>query len=169
MVYAMIEELCIKAARQPMGLGADALKLLGEYDWPGNVRELRNVLERVVMLCDEDAIDAATLAPLLGLGRVPSAVHAGPQSAPESAPHPTTVIPETPVPPEVAADVAIAHVPGVQTAVPAQSYADAMAQFEAAFLHQALDACGGRVAEAAARIGLSRAAFYKKLAAGKAR
>ena len=169
MAYAMIEELCIKAARQPMGLGADALKLLGEYGWPGNVRELRNVLERVVMLCDEDAIDAATLAPLLGLGRVPSAVHAGPQSAPESAPHPTTVIPETPVPPEVAADVAIAHVPGVQTAVPAQSYADAMAQFEAAFLHQALDACGGRVAEAAARIGLSRAAFYKKLAAGKAR
>ncbi|HBO81818.1 MAG TPA: Fis family transcriptional regulator [Cupriavidus sp.] len=169
MAYAMIEELCIKAARQPMGLGADALKLLGEYDWPGNVRELRNVLERVVMLCDEDAIDAATLAPLLGLGRVPSAVHAGPQSAPESARRPTTVIPETPVPPEVAADVAIALVPGVQTAAPAQSYADAMAQFEAAFLHQALDACGGRVAEAAARIGLSRAAFYKKLAAGKAR
>ena len=40
-----------------------------------------------------------------------------------------------------------------------------MAQFEAAFLGQALDACGGRVAEAAARIGISRAAFYKKLAA----
>jgi len=50
-------------------------------------------------------------------------------------------------------------------AAPAQTYAEAMAQFEAAFLAQALDACGGRVAEAAARVGISRAAFYKKLAA----
>ncbi len=42
-----------------------------------------------------------------------------------------------------------------------------MAGFEAAFLQQALDACGGRVTDAAARIGISRAAFYKKLAALK--
>jgi len=157
MTYAMVEELCIKAERQPMGLQDDALQLLAGYDWPGNVRELRNVLERVVMLCDEDSIDAATLAPLLGVGRVPSAR----QSA---AP---VVLPTTQALPAATGEEAPAA-PAVSVA-PTQCYADAMAQFEAAFLNQALDACGGRVAEAAERIGISRAAFYKKLAAAKGR
>jgi DNA-binding NtrC family response regulator len=26
------------------------------YDWPGNVRELRNVLERAMIVCDDDVI-----------------------------------------------------------------------------------------------------------------
>ncbi|MBV8272534.1 MAG: AAA family ATPase, partial [Cupriavidus sp.] len=111
-------------------------------------------LERVVMLCDEDSLDAATLAPLLGVGRVPCVRQ----------PVEPVVTPETPAP--VAAS--IEEAPAARE-LSAQSYADAMAQFEAAFLSQALEACGGRVAEAAARVGISRAAFYKKLAAGKAR
>jgi DNA-binding NtrC family response regulator len=147
---AIIEELCIKADRNPPGLRQDALQLLGEYDWPGNVRELHNVLERVVMLCDEDSIDATTLAPLLDR-RLPATL---PSSVPASLEAPvapakvTTVVPTAPEPPP-------------------QTYAAAMAGFEAAFLQQALDACGGRVADAATRIGISRAAFYKKLAALK--
>ena len=158
MVYAIIEELSIKAERHPMGLQDDALQLLREYDWPGNVRELRNVLERVVMLCDADTIDAATLAPLLGARRVPAVpapVVASPATLADSAV--ATPEPLAPASPDIAV-----------TGGPAQTYAEAMAQFEAAFLNQALDACGGRVAEAAARIGISRAAFYKKLAALRA-
>ncbi len=31
-----------------------ALELLEQYDWPGNVRELKNVVERMVVLSDED-------------------------------------------------------------------------------------------------------------------
>ena len=30
------------------------LKLFQEYDWPGNTRELQNVMERAVILCDDD-------------------------------------------------------------------------------------------------------------------
>ena len=33
-----------------------------DYPWPGNVRELENAIERAVILCDNDVIDAALLA-----------------------------------------------------------------------------------------------------------
>jgi DNA-binding NtrC family response regulator len=31
------------------------------HDWPGNVRELRNLVERAVIFCEEDAIDASLI------------------------------------------------------------------------------------------------------------
>lgn len=42
-------------------LTAAAWGLIRAYAWPGNVRELVNVLERAVLLCKEDTIDAANL------------------------------------------------------------------------------------------------------------
>ncbi|SAK68815.1 Fis family transcriptional regulator [Caballeronia fortuita] len=45
------------------------------------------------------------------------------------------------------------------------SYADAMADFERRFLSDALRASGGRVADAAEKIGIGRATLYKKIAA----
>lgn len=40
------------------------------YDWPGNVRELRNVIERMVLLREDDLIDVADIPPeLLGGAR----------------------------------------------------------------------------------------------------
>jgi Nif-specific regulatory protein len=37
-------------------LSAPALDLLMQYPWPGNVRELENLIERAVLVCDEDTI-----------------------------------------------------------------------------------------------------------------
>jgi transcriptional regulator with PAS, ATPase and Fis domain len=34
-----------------------ALQALMAHTWPGNIRELRNVIERAVLFCDEEAID----------------------------------------------------------------------------------------------------------------
>jgi DNA-binding NtrC family response regulator len=39
----------------------EAIDLLCSYDWPGNVRELFNVLERAMLLCENDMIAAEDL------------------------------------------------------------------------------------------------------------
>jgi len=39
----------------------DALDSLKEHDWPGNARELRNLVERSVLLSDNDIIDVSEL------------------------------------------------------------------------------------------------------------
>jgi two-component system, NtrC family, response regulator HydG len=39
----------------------EALKMLGEYHWPGNIRELRNVMERLVIEVQGEAISARSL------------------------------------------------------------------------------------------------------------
>jgi DNA-binding NtrC family response regulator len=38
-----------------------AIKKLTEYHWPGNVRELQNVIERSLVLCAADTLDAADI------------------------------------------------------------------------------------------------------------
>jgi len=42
-------------------LGKDALATLEAYDWPGNVRELKNALERSLVMCRGDEIQAGDL------------------------------------------------------------------------------------------------------------
>ncbi len=43
-------------------VSSDALELLSGYHWPGNVRELENVIERGVILCEEETLDADCLS-----------------------------------------------------------------------------------------------------------
>ncbi len=43
------------------GFSKDAMQQLVEYDWPGNVRELRNVIERVVLMAEEELVTRADL------------------------------------------------------------------------------------------------------------
>lgn len=42
-------------------LSKDCLNLLINYSWPGNVRELENIIERIVILSDEDIINKSDL------------------------------------------------------------------------------------------------------------
>lgn len=43
------------------GFSTDALDLLMIYNWPGNVRELEHAVERAIVLCDNDVIQAGDL------------------------------------------------------------------------------------------------------------
>ncbi len=47
------------------GLNRDASKLLLKYSWPGNVRELENVIERAVVLAQEDMLSVDDFSEIL--------------------------------------------------------------------------------------------------------
>lgn len=42
--------------KKTISFSHEAVCLLQEYSWPGNVRELKNVVERLVILCDDEII-----------------------------------------------------------------------------------------------------------------
>ncbi len=46
-------------------ISPEAMVYLWEYDWPGNVREVENLIERLVILSDEDQIGPNDLPPYL--------------------------------------------------------------------------------------------------------
>ncbi len=48
-----IELISLSQGKAPLGITADALNLLQGFYWSGNVRELHNVMERLVILCDQ--------------------------------------------------------------------------------------------------------------------
>jgi two-component system response regulator GlrR len=58
------------------GLSAGALKRLFLHDWPGNVRELQRVVERAVLLCAGERLDASDLD-LAGPGGGAGAIEVG--------------------------------------------------------------------------------------------
>ncbi len=48
--------------RETPPLSGDALAALRAHPWPGNVRELENALERAVLLCEGEVLDASHLS-----------------------------------------------------------------------------------------------------------
>jgi two-component system nitrogen regulation response regulator NtrX len=48
--------------RGPKDFTSEALDMLVDYSWPGNVRELRNEIERLVIMVQDDIIDAENLS-----------------------------------------------------------------------------------------------------------
>ncbi|ABK16704.1 sigma-54-dependent Fis family transcriptional regulator [Syntrophobacter fumaroxidans] len=48
-----------------IGITNAAMALLAGYDWPGNVREMENLVERMVIMADEDEIGVNVLPPFL--------------------------------------------------------------------------------------------------------
>ena len=50
-----------KLRKRLTGMDAEFLQALLHYDWRGNVRELKNVLERAVILADEEVLTVDTL------------------------------------------------------------------------------------------------------------
>ena len=56
LVNHFIEEYKRILNKHVRGCSKEALSLLSDYDWPGNIRELRNIIERAVLLCDDEWI-----------------------------------------------------------------------------------------------------------------
>lgn len=51
-----LKKYCQEMGKNPKALSPAALKLLMGYSWPGNVRELENIIERAVIMTDEEVL-----------------------------------------------------------------------------------------------------------------
>lgn len=58
---SFIQTYATKVNKQIIGYTDDFLQKLEAYNWPGNIRELKNVIERAVILCDGNELDASLL------------------------------------------------------------------------------------------------------------
>ena len=59
---AFLKRFAAQANRIIHGFTTEAVERLTAFDWPGNVRQLQNEIQRTVLLCEGDEIDAADLS-----------------------------------------------------------------------------------------------------------
>ncbi len=68
LAYHFLRIFSKEMGRRVQGFSDDALEAMTHYDWPGNVRQLKNVVERLVILCDDDILCYRHLASNLQMG-----------------------------------------------------------------------------------------------------
>ena len=61
LAYHFLELFSKETMKGLKGVSKDAMSILVEYDWPGNVRELENVVERAVIMAEQDYLMPADL------------------------------------------------------------------------------------------------------------
>lgn len=57
LVQHLIEELSQRHSKPARLISIEAMDALIHYHWPGNIRELRNVIERAVVICQDEQIE----------------------------------------------------------------------------------------------------------------
>jgi DNA-binding NtrC family response regulator len=115
------------------GISADALGKLGLYGWSGNVRELENVIERAVVLTQNETIEE---------GDLPAEVRA-PSSHPLGGGESDVM--------------ALAHLRFTE------AKALAVRAFERRYLSTVLERAGGNITQAALAAGMDRSNFRRLL------
>ena len=69
LLYYFLRRFCRKTGKRISGFSDDALETLVNYLWPGNVRQLKNVVERLVIMCDGSTMDSLDLLDHLPMKR----------------------------------------------------------------------------------------------------
>jgi len=54
----LLQQACAKYKKTVSGFSNDAIKAINQYQWPGNYRELSNIVERAVVMAQDDMINA---------------------------------------------------------------------------------------------------------------
>ncbi|HWO12058.1 MAG TPA: sigma-54 dependent transcriptional regulator [Polyangiaceae bacterium] len=124
------------AAGRELAFAPEAIAALEQHDWPGNVRELDNRIQRAVLVCEAGPI----LPSHLGLGARPVTGATPVQAAPASTPEPASRPPVAP-----------------------STGSNALEDAERAVVESALARASGVVSRAAAELGLSRQALYRRM------
>jgi DNA-binding NtrC family response regulator len=60
-----VQKFSAEMGEPPPQFSDRAVEMLRHHDWPGNVRELQNVIQRVVVMAEDDVIDAPDLPSLM--------------------------------------------------------------------------------------------------------
>ena len=119
------------------GINEESMQALSKYSWPGNVRELINVIERAMLLCEDDVISVNDL-PQSITGREEISLQELSQS-PEAFPKEWLHKPLR----EVRRDI--------------------LEQFEKSYLTSLLISTNGRVGQAAKKAGIDTRSLYDKM------
>ena len=130
LAYHFLRFFCRKIGKKIEGFSDDALKTLVSQRWPGNVRQLKNVIERLVIMADQQLLDRSHLLEHLH----PRRSNGG-----------NNAIPET-----------IEELKAVKKHLIDVRYGE----LEKAFLVKALKACDGNITHAAAKVGIQRPNFH---------
>jgi len=59
---SFLKRFAAQANRSIHGFTPAAVERINSFDWPGNVRQLQNEIQRAVLLCEGDGVDAADLS-----------------------------------------------------------------------------------------------------------
>lgn len=131
-----------KFGRNLEALSGETVEALCVYEWPGNVRELSNVIERAVLLCDENRLSLADL---------PFSVRAADVDAPALAPEQdnTDTTPRWP--------------DGLCRLPLRDARKQVVRAFEQHYFSTLLEATSGRVGETAKLAGMGRRSLYDRL------
>lgn len=54
--FSFLKEFSAKFGKEIRGIDPSGVEILKNYPWKGNIRELRNVMERVVLLCEDQEL-----------------------------------------------------------------------------------------------------------------
>jgi DNA-binding NtrC family response regulator len=149
LAHSFLAMFAAKEGRQNLSFGEDAVNVLVNHDWPGNVRELQNRVQRAVLVETSETITAGDL----GLSAGGARPDLGRRSTPTG---PLLALGTGPV----AASPAGA-VPAV--GAPRGPAGDAASEQERVAIEENLVRAGGVVAKAAAEMGLSRQALYRRM------
>ena len=56
LIHHFMENISKSRKKKIKGMSKDIIKAFMEYEWPGNVRELENIIERMIILAEEDEL-----------------------------------------------------------------------------------------------------------------
>jgi transcriptional regulator with PAS, ATPase and Fis domain len=183
LVTSFAADACKRSKRATIPrLTKEATMLLKQYAWPGNIRELRNVVERAVLLCNDDLITPEHLPAEKMKAMTSRAWRAPTPDFRQTAQLHTPVPPPQPVYPQplVAATRAAPRAPGPDAEPitgpprPAAHMEDtrtpspaplkgAVQDFEKDRILDALQRVGGNQTKAAELLGISRRTLLNRL------
>ncbi len=83
LVAHFVDKLRVRTCSPVRAVSEEALARLAEYHWPGNVRELENVVERALVLAEDEVLEAADLPFLPAEGLALTDVGANGSTLPE--------------------------------------------------------------------------------------